>query len=213
MLTRKCMCKTHIPPISHTDINVHMDPSGKKVQRQIKVLWRYQGHASQPFKRLICSYSKCSGRNTLSVVMFSKEREWLKNLRLICKNKADLRWLNLLQSQLKALCWCKWNSILPPQGEATRMGTHCLGVASRGPHRSWESCHPQGCLMMPGEWEEDGQQLLLPRRQCTPGHSHWLTHLGPHAWQRAGSSVSVALTQKSRQRNSGGFAATSSLLP
>lgn len=151
MLAHKCTCKISIPPISHTQRNVHMDPSGEKVQRQIKVLWRYPGHASQPFTWLMCSCRKCSGRNTLSVVMFSKEYEWLKNLSVICKNKADLTWLTLLQSQFKALCWCKLSSILPPHGEATRMGAHCLGTASRGQNWSWESCHPQGCLMMPGE--------------------------------------------------------------
>lgn len=128
------------------------------------------------------NYRKSSGGNSLSVLMFSKQK-WLKNLSLICKNKADLTWLNLLQSQLKALCQCRWSSIFPPHWEATKMGAHCPEMASRGQNWSWDCCHPQGCLMMPEEWEEDGQWLLLLERQCTSRHSPWLIHLGPHAWQ------------------------------
>lgn len=108
--------------------------------------------------------------------MFSKEHERLKNMILIYNIRQ-----NILHSQFKDLCWCKWSSTLPPYGEVARTGSLCLGMASRGQKGSWES---STLRVMPGEQEEDGQQSLLQGRQRTPRHSHWLTHIDLRVWQQ-----------------------------
>lgn len=102
---------------------------------------------------------------------------------------------NILHSQFKALCWCKWRSTLPPYGEAARTGSLCLGMGSRGQKWSRESSTLRGC---------QGSRRRMGSIFSQGDSAHPGTATGSHtsALVPGTSPVSVAVTQNRRQRGS-----------